>query len=521
MRVVFQLLLICSFLFEQTSAASNIFSDARSFLCQIAQLDSLYVDGSVHEIACIYEKDFLWPIDNFPKDLSDYYLSDITQGELWMEISPARLRRSRLKTTNMTDFVVVSSTLPPPSKFSIKATVGATATTSTVQNATLFKNQPIRLAVPATGIKTVYIVRIETNDSVPTYSLDQMLTQTFGEGSAVSVRNQYLACSFGKLILNKAGGMTVKVNAPVKSFNGGAELVNQAIAILKSITKVTYVETLADKIMFVCPPGTNGTGWLANAVVGGYRSTYNDKWGNSLSAVIHELGHNFGRNKKWLAFWLIVWVVMPSSNTYPQTFSVGLQHSGIVNGTELDASYGDKTGYLGYGTISSTTPLKCFNGFKSYQFGWYSTNELRLTKVSTPRKVTLVPFVNFNQAGTKKVLANIMDIYFVSFNRAKNFNFDTGDKKNMVTVTQNTPSKSLLVAGLGVGERFEDLNFISGQPKLVIEVCQLVYDDRRPQDVDYAVISIGLGQSYCTVNLKQLRLERHQLRAQQMLNGGQ
>merc|ERR1719183_1162491 len=85
-----------------------------------------------------------------------------------------------------------------------------------------------------------------------------------------------------------------------------------------------------------CHPKDTGVG-LAYAWVNFYLSVYNDSWCSSLSAGMHELGHN-----------------------------MGLGHAG-----ETD-EYDDQVGFMGYSYSAFNTPIMCFNGAKSWQTGWYS-----------------------------------------------------------------------------------------------------------------------------------------------------
>jgi hypothetical protein len=280
----------------------SISDTTTNFKCQITISNTFYTSGTHgQEVACIYQKDYMWAIDDFPMDLYNAYLAEIAQGTLWVKISYAYLSDSRIITNKYTKFKVMASN--SPSVFSrTMATPGVNTS----------------LATPAIGNKTLFILRVATNDSVPTYNLDQLQQHIMGSSndtSSPSLRGQYYACSFGQLNFVYAGGQTVYIDAPVASFASAAALGDAAIYKLSVLRNIALASDIADKMMIIMPPGTAGA-WLSNAGVNYWRSTFNDKWGMSLSANMHEMGHN-----------------------------LGFLHSG--EGTvDPDLTYGDRTGYM-------------------------------------------------------------------------------------------------------------------------------------------------------------------------------
>ena len=99
-------------------------------------------------------------------------------------------------------------------------------------------------------------------------------------------------------------------------------------------------------------------------------------------------------------------------------------------------------------------------------------------------------------SSSEPVVINVMGTYFLQYNRAKGMNAETKERANTVTVTENAYSKSLLVAGLGEGNRFTKSNFRGSGKTLYVVVC-----DRRDgggsNGADIMVVSIGYGRSYC------------------------
>jgi hypothetical protein len=116
---------------------------------------------------------------------------------------------------------------------------------------------------------------------------------------------------------------------------------------------------------------------------------------------------------------------------------------------------------------------------------------------SSPRTIRLATFVDYPRATTSEpVVINVMGTYFLQYNRAKGMNAETKERANAVTVTENTPSKSLSVAGLGQGGSFTKSNFRGTGKTLYVVAC-----DRRDgggsNGADIMVVAIGYGRSYC------------------------
>jgi hypothetical protein len=120
--------------------------------------------------------------------------------------------------------------------------------------------------------------------------LKQLKRQLFEKNPGL--RSQYMACSFGKLKFELRGALDVKLNMKAKEFSSGAALLNRAMHKAQVIEGVDNLGALADHIMFVLPPRPGG--WIAVAAVNHWRSNFNSHWASSLSAGMHEIGHNLG-----------------------------------------------------------------------------------------------------------------------------------------------------------------------------------------------------------------------------------
>lgn len=305
------------------------------------------------------------------------------------------------------------------------------------------------------GKMTVLVVRVTTLDGVsPDYSLDEMRSRIFGSG--IGMRSQFAACSFGQLMMEDTGGMDVIVPNNMSHYSSGAMLVNDAEqVILDTVGRASY--EIADKVMFCQPPGTGN--WIANAGVNYYRSNYNNEWCLSLSADMHEMGH-----------------------------CLGMLHSG-----EGNDPYEDQTGYMGYGEPQQDSPLKCYNGYKNHLFGWYQRREVTVDP-NQSNLIELATFVDFDKTTENQpVLLNIGNQYFIQYNRAKLFNIETTDKRDAVTITENTPGWSHVRAGLLLDEEWTVGNYAGTGRTLVVKVCQQIMSTN---DADSMMVSIGLDTSY-------------------------
>lgn len=132
-------------------------------------------------------------------------------------------------------------------------------------------------------------------------------------------------------------------------------------------------------------------------------------------------------------------------------------------------------------------PLMCFNAFKHWMFGWYSSQERTITGGWTGE---LVAFTDAQLAPTKDVILNVGDIY-MQLNRRKGKNSGTREKADEVVLVQGSTAdkQSNVLAGLGSGEKYS----VGG---LTVEVCYMSFYT----EYDYAQVSIYAygGSSGCS-----------------------
>ena len=210
-------------------------------------------------------------------------------------------------------------------------------------------NRDRRLAV--TGTKSVLVVRVIASDASTTDTVERLSDSVFGNNAdgngadAANLASQYDACSHGKLTFVEApdrtgtdisivnGATTVTVSTATTE--GDGVMNNAIITELNTQFGVSNPTELADHVMHCLPPGTMGG--IAYAYLPGTLSVYSDTWCTSLSAQMHEVGHN-----------------------------LGFHHSNHEGDT-----YGDRSGMLGYSYEYDDGPLMCFNGAKSWQVSYF------------------------------------------------------------------------------------------------------------------------------------------------------
>jgi hypothetical protein len=142
------------------------------------------------------------------------------------------------------------------------------------------------------GTLRALVIRIVMNDKQPMYSKDELYRITYQE--PVSLRNQYKACSFGKLRVEPSslGVVDARINRYATQTTN-KQAVNDATAAaldyVNSQTGQSYtsLNEYADLLLYVTPEMGE---FLAYGSIGGGQSVYNDKWGGFVSSHMHETG---------------------------------------------------------------------------------------------------------------------------------------------------------------------------------------------------------------------------------------
>jgi hypothetical protein len=289
-----------------------------------------------------------------------------------------------------------------------------------------------------TGMSSVLIVRVTTNDATVDLDLATITDRVFGDyGTPAS---QYKACSMGKKQLLPASGFSngaleLFVNAKIT----GTNVMDFENTIKRDLVLVAGSLYSYDHIIYCLPGGSHGpsgnTDWHAYAYINWNTAFFNNKECGYLSSFVHELGHN-----------------------------MGLDHSGLGR-----LAYGDQSGIMGYSYERNNWPLMCFNSAKNWQLGWYSDKSIDL---SADRSIIgtwagrLYGYPDYESIPDNgHVLIKIGDI-FIQYNKIAEMNKETQHKLSQVVFVQSTAangSKSSSLAGL-VSGTFEHNN-------LRVDVC--------------------------------------------------
>jgi hypothetical protein len=153
------------------------------------------------------------------------------------------------------------------------------------------------------GARTVLAVRVILNDGAYNFASQTGLSDDiFGNGvDPVNLRSQYAACSYNRLIFNKApnrlmssnpndgstainnGVVDIRVN--MNRSAGEGNILNGVTAKINSVFAVTNPNVLANHVMYCLPSGFR----IGVAIIGGGLTWYSNQWCNRVSAQMHEV----------------------------------------------------------------------------------------------------------------------------------------------------------------------------------------------------------------------------------------
>lgn len=158
------------------------------------------------------------------------------------------------------------------------------------------------------GTRTLLVVRVSGTSQSPVESIEELAGAVFGLGSQPlinSMRAQFERCSFSQLDLTPASGFPELYNGVVDlqlPYNLQGRSVFRVMSdAVESVAETLGIDSLGksfDHVMFCIAKGTTygraNSEWSAFAPVKGWRSALNSNRCNSLSFMMHEIGHNLG-----------------------------------------------------------------------------------------------------------------------------------------------------------------------------------------------------------------------------------
>jgi len=312
---------------------------------------------------------------------------------------------------------------------------------------------------PRAGSRTVSLafIRISLDDTTPERSVQYLEESISSSASFQNVAKQLHDCSNQLLTIQSNGVIDVRLRGRLVDYESPATIMTAALDKLGYGGHInpSVGIPLADHVLFCIPPGTGN--WKARAANLSWRSWYNNRMCGSMSATMHELGHNWG-----------------------------LGHS-FENTVEL----GDMTGSMGFSDYLNDGPLRCYNAMNHVRLGWHTEQILNLNTVKRGgQTIDLVAFALVSSYPDSVVIINVGDLFFIQYNLAVGINAGTREKINEVTITvleQERDTNS--IAGLGASSSFTSPNF-QGRD-LVVRTCGTVGSHAMR-------LSIGLGEASCS-----------------------
>eukprot|EP00977_Amphora_coffeiformis_P024573 scaffold16330_cov172-Amphora_coffeaeformis.AAC.7 len=312
----------------------------------------------------------------------------------------------------------------------------------------------------ALGIRTYAIILVSTADATPSFTADQMRARF--TNPQVGMEAQYKACSANKLTWQLQGVHQVKLRERLDDFESSASPIrNAATEKFLERTGLESMEDLADNVLYCLPPGTGG--WIANAGTKFWRSQYNDKWCISLTAVIHEVGHN-----------------------------LGLGHS-----NENGQPYADWTGYMASGLPDEDKPRKCFNAANHVQLGWYR-DRVRIWDASQGSKlIKLAGFVEYLKTEPAEPVILEFGPYRGQFNLAMYHNEGTEEYQNEFVLVEQMEGSTELRMHLSLGESVR-----VGSTTLI--VCEHVKATPVSMLIGIGSVPLADAESLCTLSIENI-----------------
>ena len=286
----------------------------------------------------------------------------------------------------------------------------------------------------------------------------------------INLKSQYMGCSGGKV------NIVAACSQPTDSCFGNPEIRNGVLEVpiainvhgrsSRAVASYDHMEAfyilqeyginLWDfYILHVIPDEANWGSGSAWAYIPGKISAIKDSKSNVMGIQAHEFGHN-----------------------------LGMQHSG-----EGINQYNDHSCLMGDPSYGDDGARICFNGAKSWDFGWYMDDSLTVNVLSNQNFDGLLlgvdDYVNGRHvSGLHHVVIKVIDPskaedYYIMFNRKKGVNDGVTFAADMVTVTTSQKSEiSWNQGNLDASENSNEFtieNFGNSERRLVVKVCYIRY----------------------------------------------
>ena len=312
-------------------------------------------------------------------------------------------------------------------------------------------------------VRTVLVIRIVTDgDSNRNSDETKIKNVLFDESTQITVQRQMQLCSGGRIILQPSndGIITLRMNylgGQVDAYTTAASEQVMKEHFRSSNTLTGYKEQLrkmADHILIILPTSFPANTFVANAEIGRPICVFSYQWMASISAYMHEMGHN-----------------------------LYLRHSGRGS----SEPYGDNTGYMGVSQTQAYAPQKCYNAAQHWTLNFYESQRLSLLNYdlsSAPVLLQLAAFVDHDKTGSDyTVLVQATSNIYLQFNRAKSYNVGTDMMQDQVVVVNDAGDKTVLIAGLDASSS------VLGVSSIVIQVCSI--NIGAESGIDYAIVAVA------------------------------
>lgn len=149
------------------------------------------------------------------------------------------------------------------------------------------------------------------------------------------------------------------------------------------------------------------------------------------------------------------------------------------------------------GFSSSFYPSKSFNGANNWQLGWYNDRELEFDPEQGGQKIILATFVDYGKTNkSNPVLIKVGNVTFLQYNRAKDFNYQTQEMIDEVTIVQQLSNGTSLLGGVNASNsQFAISNFEGSGRDLLVYVCSS--GSGNADDPDWVSLGIGFDHDFC------------------------